>query len=139
MSAADKIQQAIDEFLKAGFDQEEEDMFTDVAVLNSNDPEPKKIAAGKIRILKNKKTGRTRLLMRDHPAQQVLLNHYIMPGMDIEDDADFLRWSATDYATNPKGEDKHIVISFPPVRMDSGSKFVQEFKKAKERNASLLK
>lgn len=136
----DKIQEAIESFCKEGYDANEENKITEIVTLflGANE-DPTKVGAGKIRILKHKDNKRTRVLMRNNACTEVLLNHYILPEMKIEDDGEFIRWEAVDYAKNPNGEKKSIALKFPPSREENGNKFIEKFNIGKSENIALLK
>ena len=134
-----KLEQALEEFKNAGFDDDEEDKFTDFAILFIFDGENKtKVGPGIVRILKNKSNQRTRVLMRNREGTKVMLNHYILPSIKYEDDVAELMYSTKDFADGEEGKEIKISLKFPEER-GSMNDFINEFEKGQKSNEKLLK
>ena len=138
MTDSNKIQEAINEFLKNDPDAaEEENIQTEIVSLEiKNGLKYEKKSNGIIRILKIKSTGRYRLTMRANKTYEVLLNHYILPSLTLG--LTELSYKVDDFSTNEKTT-KEIKIVFPPSRNDQAKSFKENFNKAKEENNKLLK
>ena len=135
--SCEQLQQKIDEYCQEGYDPDAIDEITEIVVLFLGEGEgKKKVGAGKIRILQQKDNKRYRVVMRDN-AGAVLLNHYILPNISIEDDLEYILYKTMDYA-DPKGEEKSIFLKFPESRADFANKFIQKFKEAQKNNDKLI-
>ena len=133
----DKIQAAIEEFKAQGYDQNEEDLMTDLVILQLEGQENP--IGGKIRILKNKENGRCRVLMRNNKHDVIMLNHYINPGIKFEViQQKAIKYTTTDFAESQEGKKKNITLTFPPERINNVPIFHQKLLEAQEINKQIL-
>jgi hypothetical protein len=81
---------------------------------------------GTVRILRSA-SGKYRLLMRNQAATEILVNHFIMPGMEIRDGADVLWYDTTNYRTDGAGFDEILFWRFttPEVVADFRAKYAE--------------
>ena len=107
--------QAIEDFIKQGFDPDEIDLYTDLAIAHINGVK----SPGKLRILQNKQQilpnkGRCRILLRNNNTHdQIFLNHWINTDLDLNIlDQQTLEYNVSDYSDVKKGEKKNVKIRF---------------------------
>jgi hypothetical protein len=90
---------------------------------------------GIVRIL-GSASGKYRLLMRNQTATEILVNHFIMPGMEIRDNPDLLSYDTTNYRSDGTGFDEMLFWRFtsPEVVEDFRAKYAE----ALEANRALI-
>jgi hypothetical protein len=111
----------------------ETECFFGYASLHAN-RSPSPIGAGFVRILKHNETGRTRRTTRRREYDGILLNHWILPGMELADSV--LKWTATNYADPENPTKQEFALRFAETGDDS--KFRQAYGAALASNTQLL-
>ena len=122
-------------------DEGEDVIFMDKAILyrfSKPTNEWKERGMGVVKILKNRDTGRCRLLMRRKQTFKVCANHYVLPHMELKihngSDRTYT-WAADDYADGAKSSD---VLSIKFKDATVAKKFAEAFESAKKTNEALL-
>ena len=134
-----KLEKILEDFRQSGFDPNEEDRFTDFAIIYEMDGgKKKKIGPGILRVIKNKENKRTRVVMRTKDCSKVLLNHYILPNITYEDEVTELLYTTTDFAEGEKGKEMKICFMFPEERDTAMNDFITAFEEGQKSNQALL-
>lgn len=134
----DKILEAIKEFQEKGYDTDSEDMATEVVSLTL--PNQMKPLNGFLRILKNKETGRCRIILRRIKVYTVHLNHFVNPSISfsLDNNKNQFIYDTVDYAEDKiNGKKLHITFTFPPSRKEQFSAFKEKFEAAQKINQEL--
>jgi hypothetical protein len=109
--------------------------FTGFAAFRPSE-EPKASGSGIVRILCNKANQRNRLLMRNKDATTVLLNHYILPGMELNPGANLeVRCTAKKSAKPEAPEKKEWILRFRTAGVLT--EFTQAYERAFQANTEL--
>ena len=134
ISQETQIDKAIESFIKEGFDPNEEDLVTEVALLHNNDSK----TAGKVRILKNKENGRVRVLMRTNQHNKILLNHYVNPDLNISINDISILYDTVDFADISNPSMIKVNLQFPHTRKEHAKFFYDKLTEAQGINKNLL-
>ena len=76
--------------------------------------------------------------MRDRECKKVLLNHYILPGVQYEDEVSELLYSIKDFAESETGKDIKLALRFPEERDTAMNDFIGQFEEGQKSNEKLL-
>eukprot|EP00899_Mesostigma_viride_P011410 jgi/Mesvir1/2026/Mv16550-RA.1 len=98
----------------------------------------KERGVGDAKLLKNKKTGKIRLLMRRERTLKICANHFVNPLTELKEHAGSDKawvWQTMDYAD---GEQKDELFTMKFGSVDSAQRFKAEFAKAQEHMKTVL-
>jgi hypothetical protein len=119
-------------------DPEEQALFTGFGSLRRFVPSEQKLYLfeyGFVRILRSS-AGRYRLLMRNQDASAVLVNHYILPGMQLLE-GDLLTYSTLNHSPASAGREEILFYTF--AKADDAASFRREYTRALEENEKQLR
>ena len=89
----------------------------------------KEKGVGDMKILKHKKTGAIRILMRRDQVLKLCANHRILPGMSLKEvTSKQLQWVATDFSDNNEAKTEILLVKFKTD--EEAIKFRAEFNKS---------
>mmetsp|Transcript_22467 Transcript_22467/g.38548 ORF Transcript_22467/g.38548 Transcript_22467/m.38548 type:complete len:195 (+) Transcript_22467:63-647(+) len=98
----------------------------------------KERGTGDVRFMKNRDTGKIRLLMRREKTLKICANHLITPLLTLKENVGSDRswvWTAPDFADN---EVKEEILAIRFANTENATKFKEEFEKAQAENSLIF-